>query len=69
MMANTPNDAVGGEHVDRDQDGAEIGRRRALLDRILAEAGADHALLDDRQRRRQRAGAQQDGEVVRRLAP
>ena len=31
---------------------------------VLAEAGADRALLDDGQRRRQRAGAQQDREVV-----
>ena len=29
-----------------------------------AEARADRALLDDGQRRRQRAGAQQHGEVV-----
>ena len=36
----------------------------ALLDRILAEARADGALLDDGERRRQRAGAQQDREVV-----
>ncbi len=31
---------------------------------ILAEAGADGAFLDDGERRRQRAGAQQDGEIV-----
>ena len=48
---------------------AEIGGELALLDRILAEAGADDALLDDGQLGRQRAGAQQDGEVVRRLRP
>ena len=29
-----------------------------------AEAGTDRALFDDGQRRRQRAGAQQDGEIV-----
>ena len=34
---------------------------------VLAEAGADGALLDDGQRRRQRAGAQQDREIVRLL--
>ena len=31
---------------------------------VGAELGADRALLDDVERRRQRAGAQQDGEVV-----
>ena len=45
-------------------DRADIGREFALLDRILAEAGTDGALLDDGQRRRQRAGAQQDREIV-----
>ncbi len=59
--------AVGHEHEDDDERGADIGRALALLDRILAEPGADGALLDDGQRRRQRAGAQQDREIVRRL--
>ena len=52
---------------DHDERGAEIGGQLALLDRILAEPGADHALLDHRELGRQRAGAQQDGEVVGRL--
>ena len=36
----------------------------ARVDRILAEAGADRALLDHRQLGRQRAGAQQHREMV-----
>ena len=40
--------AVGQQHEDHDQRGAEIGGELALLDRILAEAGADDALLDRR---------------------
>src|SRR5213078_316988 len=45
----------------------EIGRALAVLDRVLAQAGTDDALLDHLQRRRQRAGAQQDREIVRLL--
>ena len=36
----------------------------AGVDRVLAEAGPDRSLLDDGKRRRQRAGTQQDGEIV-----
>ena len=39
----------------------------AGLDRVGAEARADRALFGDVERRRQRAGAQQHGEVVGRL--
>ena len=56
--------AVGHEHEEHDQRRADLGRELALLDRVLAKAGADRALLDDGERRRQRAGAQQDREVV-----
>ena len=59
--------AVGHDHEHDHERRAVIGGVLALLDRILAEARADDALLDDRQRRRQCAGAQQDGEIVRRL--
>ena len=38
-------------------------------DRIAAEVGPDRALLDDVERRRQRAGAQQHREVLGRLRP
>ncbi len=34
---------------------------------VGAEAGTDRALFDDVERRRQRTGAKQDGEVVGRL--
>ena len=37
------------------------------MDRIGAEIGADRALLEDRDRRRQRAGAQQQRQIARRL--
>ena len=57
-------DAVGRDHVDDDQDAADIGGALAGVDRILAEAGADGALLDDGELGRQRAGAQQDREIV-----
>ena len=56
--------AVGREHEDDHQDRAQVGRVDAGGDRVLAEAGADGALLDDGQRRRQRAGAEQDRQVV-----
>ena len=57
--------AVGHQH----EDDHHAPRRRKttvlpLAIEVLAEAGADGALLDDGERRRQRAGAQQDGEVV-----
>ena len=39
----------------------------AAADRVRAKAGADRALLDDVERSRQRAGAQQHGEIVGRL--
>ena len=57
-------DAVGRDHVDDDQDAADIGRALAGVDRILPEAGADRALLDHGELRRQRAGAQQDRQVA-----
>ena len=46
---------------------ADDGRDLARRDRILSEARADRPLLDDRQIGRQRAGTQEDGEVVRAL--
>ena len=67
MLANSAEQPVGHQHEDDDQDGADIGGALAGIDRILAEARADGALLDHGQRRRQRAGAQQDREIVGRL--
>ena len=64
MLGEHAEQAVGHDHEHDHKRGAEVRRVAALLDRILAEARADDALLDDGQRRRQRAGAQQDGEVV-----
>src|ERR1700730_18067227 len=55
---------IGREHEHDHHDRADIGGEFTLLDRILAEAGADGALLDHRQRRRQGAGAQQDRQIV-----
>ena len=55
---------IGGEHEDDHHRRADVRTDLAFGDRIRAEAGADGALLDDGQRRRQRAGAQQDGEIV-----
>ena len=63
-IGEQPEQAVGREHEDDDQRRAGIGGVLAGVDRILAEAGTDRALLDDGERRRQRAGAQQDGEIV-----
>src|SRR5579883_1853360 len=57
-------DAVGRQHVDDDQRAADHRGAFSGVDRILAEAGADGALFDHGQLRRQRAGAQQHGEVV-----
>ena len=57
-------DAIGRQHIDDDQRAADQGRALAGVDRILAEAGADGALLDDGQLGRQRAGAQQHGQIV-----
>ena len=41
-------DAVGRQHIDDDQHAADQRRALAGVDRILAEAGADRALLDRR---------------------
>ena len=46
-----------------------VGRHLAGLDRSPPEARADGALLDDGELGRQRAGAQQDREVVDLLRP
>ena len=51
-------DAVSRDHVDDDQGRPDVGRAFAGVDRVLAEAGTDGALLDHRELRRQRAGAQ-----------
>ena len=56
--------AVGRQHIDDHQRAADQRRALARVDRILAEAGADGALLDHGQLGRQRAGAQQHGEIV-----
>jgi hypothetical protein len=45
---------VGHQHEHDDQDRADIGRKLALLDRVLTEARTDGAFLDDCQRRPQR---------------
>ena len=63
-IGEDPEDAVGREHVDDDQRAADQRRALAGVDRILAEARPDRALLDDRELGRQRAGAQQHGEIV-----
>src|SRR6476469_4444946 len=55
---------IGQEHEHDHQDRPDIGGKFTLRDRILAEARSDGTLLDDRQRRRQRAGPQQDRQVV-----
>ena len=60
--------AVDGEHEDDDErrPRSSAPSCRPAIE-SCAEARADGALLDDRQLGRQRAGAQQDGEVVRLL--
>ncbi len=56
--------SVSGDHEHDHHSRADIRGDLALVDRILAEAGADDALLDRRQLRRQGAGAQQDRQIV-----
>src|SRR6202011_2907066 len=56
--------AVSREHEDDDQRRAGVSRVFARGDRILAETRPDGAFLDDGQRRRQGAGAQQDRKVI-----
>ena len=60
-------DAIGHQHIDADESRADIGRALAGVDRILAEARPDGALLDDGELGRKRAGAQQDGEIIGRI--
>src|SRR5262249_50461615 len=55
---------VGDHHEDDNKRGPEIGRELALLDRILAEPGTHHALLDHGELGGKRTGAQKNGEVV-----
>ena len=54
-------------HEDDDQHDPDDAGDRAGMDRIGAELGPDRALLEDRDRRRQGAGAQQQCQVARRL--
>ena len=56
------------DHEDDDEHDADDAGERAGMDRIGAEIGADRALLEDRERRRQRAGAQQQRQIARRSA-
>src|SRR5271166_5989982 len=57
--------AVGRDHVDDDEDPADIGRPLACVDRILPETGPYRALLDHGELRRQGAGPEQDREAAR----
>ena len=57
-------EAVADEHEDDDRDRGDDRGDDAGADRVAAEARTDGALLDDGQLGRQRAGAEQDGEVV-----
>ena len=56
---------VVGDHEHGDHDETDLGGIETALDVVGAKAGADGALLDDLHRRRQRAGAQQQGDVLR----
>jgi hypothetical protein len=56
--------AVGDEHEDEDQAGAERAGDHRAADRILAEIGADGALLDHLELHREVARAQLDGELA-----
>ncbi len=56
--------AVVDRHEHEQQRRADQQRAHALVDVVLAEARADQPLLDDEHRRRQRAGAQQLGELL-----
>jgi hypothetical protein len=56
--------AVVERHEQHHQHEADNDRLHAAVDVLLAEARADGALLDLEDRRRQRAGAQQQGEVA-----
>ena len=57
--------AVGRNHVHDDQDRADKGRALAGVDRVLAQARPDRALLDHGELGGQRAGAQQDRQAAR----
>ena len=56
--------AVVHHHPDERREHADHERAHAALDVVLAEAGADGALLDDVERRGQRSGAQQQRELA-----
>ena len=53
------------DHEHEHREHADDQRAHAALDVVLAEARADGALLDDVERRRERAGAQQQRELAR----
>ena len=63
-IGEQPEQAVSRQHEDDHHRRADVRRYLAFGDRVRAEAGADGALLDDGQRRGQRAGAQQDRQIV-----
>src|SRR6202011_3063899 len=57
--------AIGDQHIEGDEGGADIGRALARVDRILTETRTDGAFLDNRELGWQRAGAQKNREIVR----
>ena len=59
--------SVGHQHEDDDAERSDEAGDHALVDGILAEVGADGALLDHVELHRQLARRQADGEVVRAL--
>ena len=66
-VGDEPPRSIENEHKAEDQDEAGETGIHAHLDRVAAEVGADGALLDDGEWRRQRARAQQGREVCRLL--
>ena len=56
---------VVGNHKDDHQGAADDKRGNPLADRVLAQRRSDGSLLDDLDRRRQRAGAQNDRQIPR----
>ena len=64
-VGDEPRHPVVEEHEHEDHRGRRGDREEALADRVSAERRAHRSFLEDHHRRRQRARAQDDGEVAR----
>src|SRR6185312_5230144 len=64
-VSEKPEESVSGQHENDDHSCADVGRDFALSDRILPKTRTNGTFLNNGERRRQRAGSQQNSKIVR----